>query len=532
LNTGGSGARGASGPPRPPGVAESDFQLALAGFVAIAGRDAVLSADGALEPYLDPFAPGDARSFEASAVVMASNVEHVRALLAVANRYRVPVWSVSTGRNFAYGGAAPRLKGSVVLDLQRMNRVLEINETLGYAVVEPGVSYYDLYRALKAQGSRFWLDPPAAGWGSVLGNTLERGFGTTPYGDHAMMQCGMEVALANGDLVRTGMGAMNGSQEWQVFKPGFGPSYDSIFMQSNFGIVTKLGIWLMPAPEGYMLFRYTFKHDADLESIVETLRPLKLDDTIQSNAVIESAVRWGAGLSVRKHWYDGPGAMPDAAIDAMTRTLGIGRWNLRFCLYGPKALVKARRDVIRPRFAAIADADLAESPYIDASVEPEGGGNRSQVGIPGLDAFNLLNWCGGSGAHVDFSPVCPPIGADAVRQYRMVRERAAQYGFDYYGGFTVGQRHMHHIFAAIFNRDDPAQVQGAGDLLKALTDDFGAARYGQYRTHLAFMDQAASQYDFNDHALMRLSMAIKQALDPNGILSPGKQGIWPKKEGS
>jgi 4-cresol dehydrogenase (hydroxylating) len=527
LKAGGSGAGNVSGPPLPPGVSASDFQQALAAFAAIAGRDAVLSTGGAVEPYLDPFAPGDARSFEASAVVMVSSVEQVRAVLAVANRYRVPMWSVSTGRNYAYGGASPRVKGSVVLDLQRMNRVLDINETLGYALVEPGVSYYDLYRALKARGSKFWIDPPAAGWGSVMGNTLERGFGTTAYGDHAATQCGMEVVLANGDVVRTGMGAMNGSEDWQVFKPGFGPSYDSIFMQSNFGVVTKLGIWLMPAPEGYMLGRYTFMHDADLESIVETLRPLKLDDTIQSNAVIESAVRWAAGISTRKQWYDGPGVMPDAAIDAMTRKLGIGRWNLRFCLYGPKALVLARRDVIHRRFAAIADADLAESSYTDASVEPEGGGNRSQVGIPGLDAFNLLNWRGGSGAHVDFSPVCPPIGRDAMKQYRMVRERAAQYGFDYYGGFTLGPRHMHHIFAAIFNRDDPAQARAAGELLKVLIDDFGAARYGQYRTHLAFMDLAASQYDFNDHALMRLSTTIKDALDPNGILSPGKQGIWP-----
>jgi 4-cresol dehydrogenase (hydroxylating) len=43
------------------------------------------------------------------------------------------------------------------------------------------------------------------------------------------------------------------------------------------------------------------------------------------------------------------------------------------------------------------------------------------------------------------------------------------------------------------------------------------------------MDLAASQYDFNNHALMRMSESIKEALDPNGILSPGKQGIWPRK---
>ncbi|SAL22705.1 glycolate oxidase subunit GlcD [Caballeronia sordidicola] len=523
-----------SGPARPPGMSESDFQRALGEFAAVVGRAAVLSGEGAAQPYLDPFdpfPPGDTRAHEASAVVLVADIEQLRAVLNVANRYGVPLWSVSTGRNFAYGGAAPRLKGCVVLDMQRMNRVLEINETLGFALVEPGVSYYDLYRELKARDSKLWLDPPAAGWGSVMGNTLERGFGTTPYGDHASAQCGMEVMLANGDLVRTGMGAMSGSREWQVFKPGFGPSYDAMFMQSNFGIVTKIGVWLMPRPAGYLLCRYMFRHDADLENIVETLRPLKLDETIQSNAVIESAVRWAAGVSTRKQWYDGPGAMPDALIDKMARALGIGRWNLRFCLYGPERLVKARRDVIHERFSRIADAQLIELPYIDSSVEPKGGGDRSQVGIPNLDAFNLLNWRGGSGAHIDFSPVCPPVGHDAVQQVRMVRDRAAQYGFDYYGGFTVGARSMHHIFAAIFNRDDAGQTTGARNLLETLINDFGAAGYGQYRTHLEYMDLAASQYDFNNHALMRLSETIKHALDPNGVLSPGKQGIWPGKNG-
>jgi 4-cresol dehydrogenase (hydroxylating) flavoprotein subunit len=52
--------------------------------------------------------------------------------------------------------------------------------------------------------------------------------------------------------------------------------------------------------------------------------------------------------------------------------------------------------------------------------------------------------------------------------------------------------------------------------------------YGEYGAHLDFMDLAAEQCSFNDHAYRRFTETIKDALDPKGILSPGKQGIWPR----
>lgn len=515
-------------PTLPPHVSAARFAQALAAFGAIVGANQVSTTAAELARYADPFAPGDGeRAFTASAVLTPASVDEVRAVLRVANEYGVPLWTVSTGRNYGYGGAAPRLAGSVVLDLQRMNRILEVNEPLGYALVEPGVSYFDLYQHLRTHGYRLWTDPPAAGWGSVMGNTLERGFGYTPYGDHAATQCGMEVVLANGDVVRTGMGGIDTGTAWQLYRYGYGPQFDPLFMQSNYGIVTKLGVWLMPAPPAYWIVEVQFPREDDLAPLVETLRPLQLAGTIGQHAVIEGAIRRAAGLSPREHWYDGPGAMPESVVASMTKQLGVGRWNLHFGLYGEPEVMAAQYRIVERAFASVRDARFIVTKY-SGDEQPTAGGARNRAGIPAMSAFRMLDWRGGTGAHVDFSPLCPATGGDAMRQYTLVKTRAAEYGFDYYGGFTAGGRHLHHIFSAIFPSGDALLTQQASDLMRALMSDARAAGYGVYRSHLAWMDFAAAQYSFNDGALLRLAETIKDALDPQGVLSPGKQGVWPR----
>lgn len=236
----------------PPSLNARDFERALSEFRSIVGKDWVFINEVELNAWRDPMFPGDVATLSLSGVVAPANVQEIQAIVKVANKQRVPLWPVSTGKNYAYGGANPAMKGTVVLDLKRMNRILEVNEEYGYALVEPGVTYFDLYNYVKSKGLKLWIDCPSPGWASVLGNAMERGLGNTPYGDHAAQQCGMEVVLPTGELVRTGMGSIEGSPLWQLQKNPFGPTFDGMFMQSNMGIVTKMGIWLMPEPEVFV----------------------------------------------------------------------------------------------------------------------------------------------------------------------------------------------------------------------------------------------------------------------------------------
>lgn len=125
-----------------------------------------------------------------------------------------------------YGGAAPRVRGSVTLDLgRRMNRILDLNAEDYTCLVEPGVSFYALWDEIQKRGlsEHMWVDTPDLGGGSIIGNTVDRGVGYTPYGDHWACHSGLEVVLPTGEVMRTGMGALEGSNTWQTFPYGFGP---------------------------------------------------------------------------------------------------------------------------------------------------------------------------------------------------------------------------------------------------------------------------------------------------------------------
>ncbi len=146
------------------------------------------------------------------------------------------------------------------------------------------------------------------------------------------------------------------------------------------------------------------------------------------------------------------------------------------------------------------------------------------VGVPLTYPLQSANWHGGRGGHIGFSPVLPQSGKLAMEQFRRTYQRYKEFGMDYQASFAIGERHMLNINAILFNKGDEAMMKRIDPFIRTLVADAKANGYGEYRTHLDYMDTVADSYDFNDHALLRLNERVKDALDPRGIIAPGKSG--------
>jgi len=489
-----------------------DVDRAVEHFAAALGAEKVSTDPAVLQAFRDPFIYRESTEFDAAAMVSPTSAEEVQAVVRVANEHRVPLWTFSQGRNNTYGGAAPRLRGSVLVNLRGMNRVAEVNEELAYAVVEPGVRWFDLLDALEAAGGRLWTSIPDLGWGSVIGNTLEYGRGYTPYGDHAENVCGMEVVLPTGELVRTGLGAMPGSRSAHVYRHGFGPNLQGLFFQSGLGIVTQMGVWLQRRPETYSSCFLTHTGMESLSAVTDALRELMLEGVIVNYPVL-----------LRGMLIDEEG---NPHVDPGSET-----WTTRYALYGRAEVVEANYRVCERVFGAIPGVRMTRRTF-DGTKRSDFANHedRVQCGIPDMDIAELFKLAYGEDtAHLDFSPVGPLRGADVVATAELMGELYERAGLSYASGLLLSPRNVIHISTSMFDPHDEAQTKTVYDNYVVMAHELAARGYPVYRTSLRNMDLVARQLDFNDNSLLRLNERIKDALDPAGILQPGKQGVWARR---
>jgi 4-cresol dehydrogenase (hydroxylating) flavoprotein subunit len=495
---------------------------AFRAFAAAIGKDWVMTGKDDRIAYSDHFA-SDEEKHRPSGAIAPANAEEVRALVRIANQYKVPLWPISRGKNFGYGGAAPVMKDAVVLDLSRMKKI-EVDAENGTVLVEPGVGFFDLYDHLQNNKIPLWLSVPGNSWGSVAGNALDRGVGYTSYGDHASRICGLEVVLPEGDIVRTGMGAMAGSKTWNLYRNGFGPGWDTMFCQSNFGIVTKLGLWLMPEPEAVAGYDFEFDKPDDLGWAIDTIMPLRRDGLIQQSPSIGNWLRSAAVMTTREQWTKDKGPLDEKVVTAIRDKFKIGWWSVQVRFYGHLDVVEASMKVLDRAFDK--KPIQAKKPALWKRGDPAEG--SPVTGVPVSFPLANSNWHGGRGGHVGYSPVLPPSGDLAMDQFKRTYDLYQKYGMDYHASFAMSERSLVNVNQLLYDKDNADMMGRVDAMFRALVADASAHHYGEYRTHIDYMDLVADSYDFNDKAMLRLNERVKDALDPNGIIAPGKSGIWPK----
>ena len=505
----------------PSGLTHARLDALRREFAGVVGARNLFFDDLDRESYRDKFAIDEARHRPLGAIAPLT-AEEVRQIVRIAAKVKTPLWPISRGKNFGYGGSAPVLSGSIVLDLSRMKKI-EVDVDNGTALLEPGVGFYDLYDHLQANKIPLWLSTPANSWGSVIGNALDRGVGYTPYGENTSKLCGLEVVLADGDIVRTGMGAVAGSSTWNLYRYGFGPAWDQMFAQSNFGVVTKAGVWLMPEPESVLGMDLEFDRPEDLGPLIDALGPLRREGLLQANPTIGNWLRAASMVTRRTDWTDKPGALDDSVIDAIRKKFGMGWWGVGLRIFGREPVNRTIYPILEKAMTDLKPLSLKPTSWKRGEpIAP-----TPNMGVPMTAPLQSANWHGGVGGHVGFSPVLPQSGKLALDQFHATYARYKQFGMDYQASFAFGERHLINVNTVLFNRDDPAMMKRVDPFLKSLIADARARGYCEYRTHLDYMDTVAATYDFNDHALLRLNRRVKDALDPGGVIAPGKSGIWP-----
>jgi 4-cresol dehydrogenase (hydroxylating) len=485
------------------------------------GEEAVDLTDGTLAAYGANRLPGGDRC--PSGVLFPRTAREVQVIVQLANRHEVTLWPTSTGQNLGLGEFSPVRAGQAVVHLgRRMNRIVEVDETLGYAVIEPGVTFRQLRAELAARGDKFMISstsgPPDGG---ILGNALDRGAGYTPYFDHFGMLCGLEVVLGNGEVISTGDAALPGAKSGHVNKSGFGPLLDGLFSQSNYGIVTRAAIWLMPRPPVIRAFAFTFPDERDLAEIIDLVRPLKMANVVPTLIKVTSSEY--AFATRERYPFDRTGGatpLPEELRRELASKHGIGAWTVTGACYGPSAeAVEPTIERIRAHLEASGKAtylpheQVAANPVLAIHLD-------TFSGEPTEAELGLLDWRPGGGA-TWFLPATPMIGAVAAEQQRVSLDILSRFGFERCVEFVCGPRAARALHVVMFNRADPAERRRMDDCYAALVAAYDGLGYPIGRTPSDWQERAMSRLP----GLAAVTSAVKGALDPNRVLAPGKYGI-------
>ncbi len=494
--------------------ADSGLSAALVRWREIVGDAYVRTDPATLDTYCRSMLPPKYRHRPA-AVVLPESREQVRRVVQTAHEQGVALHPISRGQNWGYGAAMPPRDGMVLLDLRRMNRIVEVNAELGYAVVEPGVSQRQLADYLRDRGLPYILDATGAGpEASLVGNVLQRGFGHTPYGNRILNVSGMEVVLRDGSVIHTGFGEFPNACATHVFPYGIGPWLDGVFTQSDLGVVTRLTVWLFPRPGQITGFALKLDRADQLFPAIDVLRRLRMGGIAQSTVHVANDLRV---ISARRQYpwelTGGKTPLPPHIRQHLRRECGVGVWNLMGALYGTKAMVRAAAAEVRRAFAGIARVRFFDHRKLRLGQAVTGALARIGLlrglagtvesarsvydllcGIPSAEHLRGVYWrmrqpprdliaeLGNTGG-LWFSPVLPATGEYARQLLETLEPIFDKHGFEPLITMTsVTERALVGVVSVFYDADSKAETDAAAACYEELSAAAIARGFWPYRS--------------------------------------------------
>ncbi len=423
------------------------------------------------------------------AVVRPRNTEEVSRIVKLANKYGVPITPRGAGTGLC--GAAVPIRGGIVMDLQAMNRIKSITPENLFCVVEPGVIYDHLNNKLKESGYTFPGSPGSAEAANIGGMvaTNASGMRAIKYGATRDYVLGLEVVLPTGDVMRVGTHTLKNSSGYQLEKLFVGS-------EGTLGIITEITLKIVALPKAVAAALVSFDKvekagQAISNIIAHPIIPSSME--IMDNTCITAANRGiDAGLP------DVPAILiieVDGPIEEVGREI--------------KEVEKVCQESGATRII-VSD---------DKKVYGKWHAARKSV-LPALGAYSpdlkIVSLADDMG--VPISRV-----AEAVIAFREISERNKVI-IATYGHASDGNLHTKFLIDPSKEDDWKRAEKAVGEIYEAVMrlDGTVSGEHGIGISKAPFMkiERASS---------IKTMKAIKDALDPNGIMNPGKLFEWESK---
>lgn len=417
------------------------------------------------------------------AAVWPTSTKQISAILKLANQERFPI--IARGAGTSLAGLAVPQHGGLVLDLGRMNKIIEISIEDRLTVVQPGVVYADLERALAAHGFFFPPDPASGAVCTLGGNvaTNAGGIKGAKYGTTKDYVLGLEVVLADGRVLHTGSKCMKSVSGYDLTRLFVGS-------EGTLGVVTEITLKINPKPPVTSTAMATFDDLEDAgRAVSEVMRsgilPTALEVVDQQTLI---AINQNTDLN-----------LPEVEALLVVETDGYTKEENEFQL--DKII-----DIFRKNHAN--DVKKAES---QQEAEALWIARKSAYGVLARINYNLF-----------VEDLAVPI-SKVPAMLRAISDLAKKYDLKIPTVGHAGDGNLHPVISFDgTNSEEVKRVEKASEELFKKVIELGGTLTGEHGIGLA---KAPFMHFEHDVVAMDVMRSMKRLFDPNNILNPGKMAL-------